>query len=155
MPTRTPGASSPPSTVSEVAPNLAGESRQTVLRTNTTMTLARPSSTSLRACPTSAEVNKNPVALVYPVCAYVRVRPIPGQLPKVAELARKLPQVVECHRVTGEDCFIMNVYIPDWIISIKCWISFCIFGQTTTSIVQSSPVPPRGLSLPFDSATEL
>lgn len=51
-------------------------------------------------------------ALGYPVCVYVRVRPAPGQLPKVAELARQLPQVVECHRVTGEDCFIMKVHLP-------------------------------------------
>jgi Lrp/AsnC family transcriptional regulator, leucine-responsive regulatory protein len=97
----------------------------------------------------------NPVALGYPVCAYVRVRPIPGQLPKVAELARKLPQVVECHRVTGEDCFIMKVHLLGLDQIDKVLDQFLIYGQTTTSIVQSSPVPPRGLPLPFDSAAEL
>ncbi|MES1154675.1 MAG: Lrp/AsnC family transcriptional regulator, partial [Rhodanobacter sp.] len=45
----------------------------------------------------------DPKALGWPVTAYVRVRPVPGQLPKIAELAQKIPQVVECHRVTGED----------------------------------------------------
>ena len=46
----------------------------------------------------------NPAALGYKVSAYVRVRPAPGQLPNLAELARMPPQVVECHRITGEDC---------------------------------------------------
>src|SRR5579863_4790871 len=49
----------------------------------------------------------DPAALGYPVCAYVRVRPAPGRLPQVAELARRMPQVVECHRITGEDCFVV------------------------------------------------
>jgi DNA-binding Lrp family transcriptional regulator len=35
---------------------------------------------------------------------------MPGELPKVAELAQRISQVVECHRTTGEDCFIMKVY---------------------------------------------
>src|SRR5256714_7776577 len=42
-----------------------------------------------------------PVALGLPIAAYVRVRPNPGQLPTVAELARRIPEVVECHRITG------------------------------------------------------
>jgi diguanylate cyclase (GGDEF)-like protein len=45
------------SMVSVVAPNSAGESKQMVLRANTAITLALQSSTSLRAWPTSAEVN--------------------------------------------------------------------------------------------------
>ena len=89
-------------------------------------------------------------ALGYPVCAYVRVRPAPGQLPKVAELARQLPQVVECHRVTGEDCFIMKVHLPGLDQLDEVLDQFLTYGQTTTSIVQSSPVPPRGLPLPFE-----
>ena len=94
----------------------------------------------------------NPAALGYPVCVYVRVRPAPGQLAKVAELARKLAQVVECHRITGEDCFIMKVYLPGLDQLDEVLDQFLVYGQTTTSIVQSSPVPPRGLSLPFDGA---
>src|SRR5579884_4210619 len=54
----------------------------------------------------------NPTARGLPITAYVRVRPSPGQLSRVAELARQTPEVVECHRVTGEDCFIIKVHIP-------------------------------------------
>ena len=93
----------------------------------------------------------DPAALGYPVCAYVRVRPAPGQLLKVAELARVLPQVVECHRVTGEDCFVLKVHFPSISDLDQVLDRFLAYGQTTTSIVQSTPVPPRNLPLPDTS----
>jgi Lrp/AsnC family transcriptional regulator, leucine-responsive regulatory protein len=90
----------------------------------------------------------NPAALGYPVCAYVRVRPAPGQLSKVVALARLLPQVVECHRVTGEDCLVMKVHLPGLDQLDEILDQFLAHGQTTTSIVQSTPVPVRSLPLP-------
>jgi len=97
----------------------------------------------------------NPAALGYPVCAYVRVRPAPGQLPKVAALAKRLPQVVECHRVTGEDCFVMKVHLPGLDQLEEILDQFLAHGQTTTSIVQSTPVPARGLPLPGSLSEQL
>lgn len=90
----------------------------------------------------------DPVALGFPVCAFVRVRPGPGALPRIAELARTMPEVVECHRVTGEDCFVLKVHLPAIDQLDRLLDQFLAFGQTTTSIVQSTPVPPRSLPLP-------
>lgn len=87
-------------------------------------------------------------ALGYPISAFVRVRPAPGELGKVAELAKRMPQVVECCRVTGEDCFIMRVQIEALDRLDRVLDQFLAHGQTTTSIVQSVPVPWRGLPLP-------
>ena len=90
----------------------------------------------------------DPAALGWPITAFVRVRPIPGQLPKIAELAQKMPQVVECHRVTGEDCFIIKVHL-DALEHLDLILDrFLRYGQTTTSIVQSTPVPLRAPPLP-------
>src|SRR3982751_6794817 len=55
----------------------------------------------------------DPRALGYALTAIVRVRPAPRQLPKVAELARRTPEVVECRRVTGEDCYVMTTHVRD------------------------------------------
>jgi Lrp/AsnC family leucine-responsive transcriptional regulator len=85
----------------------------------------------------------DPAALGYPVAAFVRVRPGPGQLPKIAELAQSLPQVSECHRITGEDCFLIKVHAADVGSFEEVLDRFLLHGQTTTSIVQSTPVPPR------------
>jgi Lrp/AsnC family transcriptional regulator, leucine-responsive regulatory protein len=93
-------------------------------------------------------VEIDPAALGYPICAFVRVRPAPGRLPQIAELARRLPQVVECHRVTGEDCFVVKLYLPALEQLDEVIDQFLVHGQTTTNLVQSTPVPPRGLPLP-------
>ncbi|MBV9231959.1 MAG: Lrp/AsnC family transcriptional regulator [Chloroflexi bacterium] len=90
----------------------------------------------------------NPTALGLPIAAYIRLRPDPGQLPKVAELAQQIPEVVECHRITGEDCFIIKVYIPAIDQLDRLLDSFLLYGSTTTSIIQSSPVPLRPPPLP-------
>ncbi len=89
-----------------------------------------------------------PAALGLPLAAYVRVRPMPGQLQKVAELAHRTPQIIECHRITGDDCFLMKVHVAAIDQLEGVLDAFLAFGQTTTSIVQSSPVPLRALPLP-------
>jgi len=90
----------------------------------------------------------NPAALGLPIAAYIRIRPNPGQLPRIAELAQQIPEIVECHRVTGEDCFILKVYIPAIDQLDRLLDSFLFYGSTTTSIIQSSPVPLRPPPLP-------
>jgi Lrp/AsnC family transcriptional regulator, leucine-responsive regulatory protein len=90
----------------------------------------------------------NPAALGLPLAAYVRVRPNPGQLPRIAELAQQIAEVVECHRVTGEDCFVLKIQLPAMDQLDRILDDFLLYGTTTTTIIQSSPVPPRSLPLP-------
>jgi len=87
-------------------------------------------------------------ALGLPLTAYIRVRPDPGQLPRIAELARSIPEVVECHRITGEDCFILKAHFPAIDQLDRLLDQFLVYGTTTTSIVQSTPVPLRPPPLP-------
>jgi Lrp/AsnC family transcriptional regulator, leucine-responsive regulatory protein len=89
----------------------------------------------------------DPRALGLSLGAVVRIRPAPGQLGNVAELARRTPEVVECDRITGEDCYIMRAHVRDVGHLEEVIDRFAALGQTTTSIVQSSPVPGRGLAL--------
>jgi Lrp/AsnC family leucine-responsive transcriptional regulator len=95
----------------------------------------------------------DPQALGFPIAAYVRVRPMPGKLPKIVELAQRMRQVTECHRVTGEDCFILKIHFESLDDLDRILDPFLAFGQTTTSIVQSTPVPPRVLPLPGERRT--
>ncbi|HEY6597241.1 MAG TPA: Lrp/AsnC family transcriptional regulator [Asanoa sp.] len=97
---------------------------------------------------TGYRVDVDPAALGLPVTALVRVRPGPGQLPKVAQTAKETPQVVEAYRVTGEDCFLLKVHAPSIEALEGVLDAFLLFGQTTTSIVVSTPVPARPLPLP-------
>ena len=89
----------------------------------------------------------DPRALGYALSAVLRIRPAPRQLAKVAELARRTPQIVECHRVTGEDCFYMKLHVRSIEELEELIDRFLVYGTTTTSIIQSSPVPGRALPL--------
>jgi Lrp/AsnC family leucine-responsive transcriptional regulator len=89
----------------------------------------------------------DPRALGFALGIVIRVRPAPREIAKVAALARETPEVVECHRITGEDCFFMKANVRDVEHLEEVIDRFVVFGQTTTSIVQSSPVPGRGIAL--------
>src|SRR4051795_3910583 len=92
----------------------------------------------------------DPRALGLALTAVVRIRPAPGQLENVAELARRTPEVVECRRITGDDCYIATAHVRD-VDHLEAVINhFVALGQTTTSIVQSSPVERRGLELELE-----
>jgi Lrp/AsnC family transcriptional regulator, leucine-responsive regulatory protein len=85
----------------------------------------------------------DPRAFGYQLTAIVRVRPAPGQLPKIPELAATIPEVIECLRITGEDCFYLKVLLRSIDELSGLLDRFLVYGQTTTSIVNDSPIPRR------------
>lgn len=93
-------------------------------------------------------IDIDPAALGMPVTALVRIRPGPGQLPRIAQLAQETAQVVECHRITGEDCFLLKIHGSSIGDLEGILDRFLLYGQTTSSIVVSTPVPARPLPLP-------
>jgi len=95
-----------------------------------------------------ARLDVDHAALGLGITAFVRVRPMPGQLQNVSELARKTPEIIECHRVTGEDCFIMKVLVGRVELLEAVLDEILKYGNTTSSIVQSTPVPTRAPPLP-------
>lgn len=95
-----------------------------------------------------ARLDVDQASLGLGITAFVRVRPMPGQLQNIAELARATPEIVECHRVTGEDCFIMKVLVGRVELLEAVLDDILKYGNTTSSIVQSTPVPLRPAPLP-------
>jgi Lrp/AsnC family leucine-responsive transcriptional regulator len=93
-----------------------------------------------------AEVS--PRALGYTICAIVRISPTGGGLRLIPGIAREVPNVTECYRITGEDCYFMKVYLRSIDDLEPVLDLFTPHGRTTTSIVHSSPVRPRELPIP-------
>src|SRR5438552_17080913 len=85
----------------------------------------------------------DPRALGYPLTAIVRIKPSPGHLPRIPEIAEEILQVAECHRITGEDCFFLKVHLRSIEELGGLLDRFLVHGQTTTSIVNGSPIPRR------------
>jgi Lrp/AsnC family leucine-responsive transcriptional regulator len=94
----------------------------------------------------------DPAALGLPLAAYVRIRPMPGQLEKVAEVLNGLEAIVECDRVTGEDCFIARAHVRSMQELERVIDAIIPFAMTNTSIIQSSPVKRRLPPLPSAGA---
>ena len=90
-------------------------------------------------------VELNPRKLGYGVMAFVRIRPLAGHSSKVVEVARSMQQVTECYRVTGEDCFVLKLHVKEIEQLDRVLDKLLAHGQTTTSIVQSTPIPLRNL----------
>ena len=90
----------------------------------------------------------DPRALGLPIGVVLRVRPEARHLRTVADRARESPEVVECHRVTGDDCYFMKLHVRDVEHLEEVIDRFTPYGRTTTSIIQSSPVPGRALRPP-------
>ena len=81
--------------------------------------------------------------LGYQLTAIVRIKPSPGHLPRIPELAAQIPQIGECQRITGEDCFYLKVHLHSIDELGGLLDRFLVHGQTTTSIVNGTPIPGR------------
>jgi Lrp/AsnC family transcriptional regulator, leucine-responsive regulatory protein len=85
----------------------------------------------------------DPRQLGYQLTAIVRIKPAPGQLPRIPELAADIREIGECHRITGEDCFYLKVHLRS-IEELGALLDrFLVYGETTTSLINASPIPRR------------
>ncbi|WP_134500871.1 Lrp/AsnC family transcriptional regulator [Microvirga pakistanensis] len=93
-------------------------------------------------------VEIDPKALGYTLTAIVRIRPLPGQLHAVEKLLVESPEVVECDKVTGEDCYVARYLLRSIEELDPILERIAQRAQTSTSIVKTSPVkrrlPPTG-----------
>lgn len=83
------------------------------------------------------------VAVGLPLGAYLRIRPMPGELDRVAKLLGDLPEVIFCDRVTGDDCFIAKAQVKS-VGDLERLINQLLpYSTTNTSIIVSTPVGAR------------
>jgi Lrp/AsnC family leucine-responsive transcriptional regulator len=78
-----------------------------------------------------------------PVSAWVRLSPGPGQLSRVIDQVEAIPEVSECHRISGDDCFLIKVHVPDMAALEVVLDQLLVHGRTTTSIIVSTPIAAR------------
>lgn len=77
------------------------------------------------------------------IAAHVRMRAMPGEVKRVAQMLIDTPEIVEADRVTGEDCFLAKVVVSD-VQELESVVDrFLPFSSTDTAIIQSSTVARR------------
>ncbi|MBR8299514.1 Lrp/AsnC family transcriptional regulator [Burkholderia dolosa] len=96
----------------------------------------------------------NPAAAGYPVTALIGITvPQPAKA-KFLALLDTIPEVVECHHVTGADSYVMRFVAVSMAHLEQLIGRINLYGETRTSIVMSTPLAPRGLARP-PSKTEV
>jgi Lrp/AsnC family leucine-responsive transcriptional regulator len=93
-------------------------------------------------------VEIDPAALGFPLQAIVRIRPLPGKLHVVQKLIEETPQIVECDKVTGDDCFVARLHVRSMQEMDGILDRIADKASTSTSMVKSQTVARR--SPPLD-----
>ena len=88
-------------------------------------------------------VQLDPRALGFTLQAIVRVKPLPGQLHLVEEVIRRIPEFVECDKVTGDDCFICRLYLHSIEHLDEILSKVAERAETSSAIVKSTPIARR------------
>lgn len=99
-----------------------------------------------------AEVNIAKIG--YPITAIMRLNPLGERCSRLNMLVREMPEILECYRVTGEDCHVMKVVVSS-VEHLESLIDrLSVHGQVTTSIVLSTPVTRRIVTRVEENAYE-
>ena len=92
---------------------------------------------------TGYTVDVDPKAFGYQLQAIIRIRPLPGQLQEVERQIQNTPQVTECDKVTGDDCFIARLHVRSIEQLDSLLDGLNAYAETNTSIIKKSPVKRR------------
>jgi Lrp/AsnC family leucine-responsive transcriptional regulator len=84
----------------------------------------------------------------WPITALVRLSGISSEAPAVAGAIAAMPEVLACHRVTGEDSYILTVIAVSTQHLEQIVDALIPYGRVTTSLVLSSPVRRRTVGPP-------
>ena len=93
----------------------------------------------------AAQVNLH--KLGYHITAFINLELSPKQKPTFYPFVKKCPNILECNCVTGEYSMLLKVSFPSTVELDKFIGELQQFGKTSTQIVFSTSVEPRGIQL--------
>ena len=93
------------------------------------------------------EVKVNQLKLGYHITAFINLEVAPVQKPDFYPFIKSCTNVVECNCVTGNYSMLLKVVFPS-TMELDTFIGqLQKFGRTSTQIVFSTPVEPRGIDV--------
>ncbi len=88
-----------------------------------------------------ADIDSSKIGM--PITAFIRLSVVGDVFTRITTVIKNAPEVVECHRGTGADSFIMKVHVRS-VEHLESLIDrLTPYGTTSTSIILSSPVERR------------
>lgn len=95
---------------------------------------------------TGYRADVNPSKLGLPILTFIRIGAIGDVFASVAKVVLEIPEVIECHRGTGGECFILKVRVSSLPHLEAVIDQLTSFGKVTTSIVLSSVLNQRAIT---------
>lgn len=90
----------------------------------------------------------NPVAAGYAVSALIGITVSQPAKAKFLKLLESIPEVLECHHVTGADSYVLRLVAVSLADLERLIERINLYGETRTSIVMSTPIAARALRQP-------
>ncbi len=90
----------------------------------------------------------NMVKLNYSLCVYISIKIRFGQVKAFTQFIKTVPEITECHKLTGSDCMLMRGYVRDSKHLDDLNIRLTEYGELTTSLLLDSIVD-RKIIEPF------
>jgi Lrp/AsnC family transcriptional regulator, leucine-responsive regulatory protein len=94
-------------------------------------------------------------ALGLPISVVIQLRVNHGRLKDVYALIGKMPEVTTCYNLTGNDCSMIVASVASIDHLEKLLEVLTTYGQTTTSIILSTPVKRRVFCGPLEPDAEI
>lgn len=85
-----------------------------------------------------------PAALGYPITAFIRVAKRIHETP-LELVAAQLPEIVECHSITGDDCGVVKVVAASVGDLERVIMALTRCGVTSSSLILSSSIERKAL----------
>jgi len=128
---------------------LAGNARLSLKELAASIPLSAPSTSERlrrleeRGVIRAYTVDLEPKLLGHVLQAIVRVRPLPGRLRVVQELIESIPEIVECDKVTGHDCFVARLFARSMEHLDELVERLAVEATTNTAIVKGQLIARR------------
>ncbi len=99
---------------------------------------------------TGYEAKINRLKVGYHITAFINLEVAPARKPEFYPFVQECPSVVECNCVTGNYSMLLKVVFPSTLELDSFIGQLQQFGRTSTQIVFSTPVEPRGIDVNLD-----
>lgn len=128
---------------------LAGDGRMSIKELAARIGLSAPSTSErLKRLEDDGVIQRftlelNPKALGYQLQAIIRIKPLPGRLASVEKALLEMDEIIECDKVTGDDCFVVRVHLRSIEDLDRLVDRLAQQAEINTSLVKAVTVPRR------------
>ncbi len=97
--------------------------------------------------------NLNMERIGYPLGVYITIKIRFGQVERFEKYLPTIPEICECHKITGNDCMLMRGYVKDPKHLENLNARLAVYGELTTSLVLKSIIDDNILAQPINCNT--